>query len=81
MCLAVPAKVLEIKGNVAIVDFGGVKREARLDLLPDVKVGDYVIVHTGFAIEKLDEERAREILEAWDEVFRITRGEGLPGGN
>ncbi|NJE42506.1 HypC/HybG/HupF family hydrogenase formation chaperone [Thermococcus sp. GR6] len=80
MCLAVPAKVLEINGNVAIVDFGGVKREARLDLLPDVEVGDYVIVHTGFAIEKLDEERAKEILEAWDEVFRITRGEELPRG-
>ena len=70
MCLAVPAKVLEINGKVAIVDFGGVKREARLDLLSDVKVGDYVIVHTGFAIEKLDEKTAKEILQAWEEVLR-----------
>ena len=70
MCLAVPAKVLEIKGKVAIVDFGGVKREARLDLLPDVKIGDYVIVHTGFAIEKLDDKTAKEILQAWDEVLK-----------
>ena len=70
MCLAVPAKVLEINGKVAIVDFGGVKREARLDLLPDVKVGDYVIVHTGFAIEKLDERTAKEILQAWEEDLK-----------
>ena len=70
MCLAVPAKVLEINGKVAIVDFGGVKREARLDLLPDVKIGDYVIVHTGFAIEKLDERTAKEILQAWEEVLK-----------
>jgi len=70
MCLAVPAKVLEINGKVAIVDFGGVKREARLDLLPDVKIGDYVIVHTGFAIEKLDDKTAKEILQAWEEVLK-----------
>ncbi|ADT85171.1 MULTISPECIES: HypC/HybG/HupF family hydrogenase formation chaperone [Thermococcus] len=70
MCLAVPAKVLEIKGKVAIVDFGGVKREARLDLLPNVEVGDYVIVHTGFAIEKLDDKTAKEILQAWEEVLK-----------
>ena len=70
MCLAVPAKVIEINGKAAIVDFGGVKREARLDLLPDVKVGDYVIVHTGFAIEKLVERTAKEILQAWEEVLK-----------
>jgi len=67
MCLAVPGKVLEIKGNIGIVDFGGVKRE--------VRAGDYVIVHTGFAIEKLDEEKAKEILEAWEEVFSALGGE------
>lgn len=75
MCLAVPGKVLEIKGNIGIVDFGGVKREVRLDLLTDVRAGDYVIVHTGFAIEKLDEEKAKEILEAWEEVFSALGGE------
>jgi len=73
MCLAVPGKVVEINGNVAVVDFGGVRREARLDLLPDISVGDYVIVHTGFAIEKLERERALEALEAWEEVFRLVR--------
>jgi len=74
MCLAVPGKVIDIEGKTAVVDFGGVKREVRLDLLPDVKVGDYVIVHTGFAIEKLDEKRALEILEAWAEVERALEG-------
>ena len=75
MCLAVPGKVLAIKGNIGIVDFGGVNREVRLDLLTDVRAGDYVIVHTGFAIEKLDEEKAKEILEAWEEVFSALGGE------
>ena len=74
MCLAVPGRIIEIEGKTAIVDFGGVKREVRLDLLPDVEVGDYVIVHTGFAIERLDEERALEILEAWAEVERALEG-------
>lgn len=74
MCLAVPGRIIEIEGKTAIVDFGGVKREVRLDLLPDVAVGDYVIVHTGFAIERLDEERALEILEAWAEVERALEG-------
>lgn len=71
MCLAVPARVVEIRDEVAIVDFGGVKREARLDLLPDVRVGDYVIVHTGFAIEKLDEKQALESLKAWEEIMQV----------
>jgi len=71
MCLAVPAKVIEINGNVAIVDFGGVKREARLDFVRDVKIGDYVIVHTGFAIEKLDEKAALESLKAWEEIMSV----------
>ncbi|USS41608.1 HypC/HybG/HupF family hydrogenase formation chaperone [Thermococcus aggregans] len=70
MCLAMPAKVIEIKDNVAIVDFGGVRREARIDFVKDVKVGDYVIVHTGFAIEKLDEKAALESLKAWEEVMK-----------
>lgn len=71
MCLAIPARVVEIKDNVAIVDFGGVRREARIDFVKDVKVGDYVIVHTGFAIEKLDEKAALESLKAWEEVMNL----------
>ena len=74
MCLAVPGRIIEIEGKTAVVDFGGVKREVRLDLLPDVSVGDYVIVHTGFAIERLNEKRALEILEAWAEVEKALEG-------
>lgn len=70
MCLAVPGKVIEIKDSVGIVDFNGVKREVRLDLV-DVNVGDYVIVHTGFAIEKMDEKEALESLEIWKELLKV----------
>ena len=70
MCLAVPGKVIEIKDSVGIVDFNGVKREVRLDLV-DVKIGDYVIVHTGFAIEKMDENDALESLEIWKELLKF----------
>ena len=74
MCLAVPGRIIAIEGKTATVDFGGVKRKVRLDLLPNVDVGDYVVVHTGFAIERLDEKRALEILEAWAEVGKFLEG-------
>ncbi len=70
MCLAVPGKVVEIKEKIGVVDFSGIKREVRLDLV-DVKIGDYVIVHTGFAIEKMDEKDALESLEIWKEILKI----------
>ncbi|MCK4249168.1 MAG: HypC/HybG/HupF family hydrogenase formation chaperone [Candidatus Omnitrophica bacterium] len=63
MCLAVPAKVIEKKGSDAVVEIGGVKRKASLMLLPDVQTGDYVILHAGFAISKLDENEAKETLD------------------
>ncbi len=62
MCLAIPMKVVEIKGNRGIVEFTGIKREVGLDLLEDVRVDDWVIIHTGFAISKLDEAEAQETL-------------------
>ena len=64
MCLAVPTRVEELLDeNRAVVELGGVKREIGLDLLEDVQVGDYVIVHVGYALEKLDPEEARQTLE------------------
>lgn len=63
MCLGVPGKILEIEKNVAKVDVGGFLREISLDLCPDVSVGEYVLIHTGFAIQKVDEEDAKETLE------------------
>lgn len=63
MCLAVPSKIIEMNNGVAKVDVDGVIREASLMLLDDAKIGDYVIVHAGFAISKVDEEAALQTLE------------------
>ena len=67
MCLAVPGKVLEVEERdmtrMAKVDFGGVVKDVCLAYLPDIAVGDYTIVHVGFAIQKLDEASALETLE------------------
>jgi len=59
MCLAFPGKVLEIKDNLATIEHSGIKREASLMLLPDAKVGDYVLVHAGFAMQIVDEEEVK----------------------
>ncbi len=72
MCLAVPMKLIEIKdeGDTkrGVVETGGVMREVDLTLLKDVKTGDYVIVHAGFAIEKIDPGYAKEIEDIWREL-------------
>jgi len=62
MCLAIPMKVIEIKGNTATVEQEGVSRAARIDFLSDLQVGDYVLIHAGIAIEQLDPEEAEETL-------------------
>ena len=72
MCLAIPMKIKSISNNRATVEVGGVDYQANLDLVSDAKVGDYVIVHAGFAIEKLDEEAALESLEIWREIAEFT---------
>ena len=71
MCIAAPAQIVEIKDNVATVDFGGVRQQAKLDLVSDVDVGRYVLVHSGYAIEVLSDKEAQESLEAWDELLQI----------
>ncbi|MCP3943915.1 MAG: HypC/HybG/HupF family hydrogenase formation chaperone [Desulfobacteraceae bacterium] len=63
MCLAVPSKIIDINDTVATVDVDGVTRKTSILLLEDVKIGDYVIVHAGFAISKLDEKMALQTLE------------------
>ena len=69
MCLAIPARVIEKKGDSAKVDFGeGTVREVNIGLV-DVSVGEYVIVHAGFAIEVLDEDEAKETLNLWNELL------------
>jgi hydrogenase expression/formation protein HypC len=63
MCLAIPARIVEILGNdQAIVDLGGVRKDVSLALVEDVKVGDYVILHVGYALTRLDPEEAEKTL-------------------
>ena len=68
MCLAVPLKLIEIHGKDAIGDAMGVRRKIRVDFIPEPKIGDYVIVHAGFAIERLNEQQALENLQAISEA-------------
>lgn len=69
MCLAIPAKVLSIDGDNAMIELGGTEREASLMLLEGVSVGDWVIVHAGFAIEKLSEEDAAQTFALLKEIM------------
>lgn len=69
MCVAVPAEVIEIKdGNIGVVDFGELRQEIRLDLV-DVKVGEFVLVHVGFAIQRLSREEGLETRALFKDVF------------
>lgn len=68
MCLGVPGKVVEIENNVAKVDVGGIVRDISLDLCPDVSTGEYVLIHTGFAIHKVDETEAQETLKLLNDL-------------
>ncbi len=73
MCLGVPMQVMSIDNETAICEIDGVRREASLMMVEDVSVGDFVLIHAGFAIEKLDEEDARETLA----LFRKMLAEGV----
>ncbi len=69
MCLAIPVKVVEVGADdTAIVDLGGVRKEISLALLADVQVGDYVILHVGYALSKLDPEEAEKTLALFAEI-------------
>lgn len=68
MCLAIPAKITEISNNMATIDMEGTQREVSLLLLEDAKIGDYVIVHAGFAIHRIDEAEAKESLKVLREL-------------
>ncbi len=68
MCLAVPLKLVEINGKDAIGEALGMRRAVRVDFIPDPKPGDYVMVHAGFAIERLPEEQAMDDLKTWEEL-------------
>ncbi|RLC49730.1 MAG: HypC/HybG/HupF family hydrogenase formation chaperone [Candidatus Cloacimonadota bacterium] len=69
MCLAIPGKLVEKKEEIGIVDLGGVKKEISLSFLPEVKIGDWVLIHTGFALETISEEEAQKTLSIIREAF------------
>lgn len=69
MCLAIPVQVVELlPGEMAIVDAGGVRKEISLALVEDVAVGDYVVLHVGYALQKLDEAEALRTLELFAQL-------------
>ena len=68
MCLAVPLKILSVDGRQAVGEAGGLTQKLRVDFVPDIRPGDYVMVHAGFAIEKLTEQQAKENLACIQEA-------------
>ncbi len=68
MCLAVPAKVVEIKGENGVVNLGGIKKEIMFTFTPEAKIGDWVLMHTGFALNIISEEDALETLKLFEEL-------------
>lgn len=82
MCLAVPGRVIDIGEKdgtrMATVDFGGVVKEVCLEYLPDLQVGEYAIVHVGFALQRLDEESAKQTLELFAELGMLQEEFGDP---
>lgn len=73
MCLAVPLRLIEIDGNNAVGEAMGMTRKIRVDFIREPKIGDYVMVHAGFAIERLPEEQAQDDLAAWEELENALR--------
>lgn len=77
MCLAIPGKVTSVTGDDPLwrtgkVDFGGVVKEVSLAYVPDVKIGEYVIVHVGFALSRLDEDEAKKVFQYLKEIEELT---------
>lgn len=69
MCLGIPMKIKHIKGDFAEVETGRLIRTINIQMLPNIKVGDYVIVHAGFAIQKVDPDKAKQTLRLIDEIY------------
>lgn len=73
MCLSIPAKVESITGEFALVSVGGTKYNASLQLVENIEVGDYVLIHTGFAIQKISPEEAEETLKLFEEFEDLNK--------
>ena len=80
MCLAIPARIVELDGDDAVVDAMGNRFGAKTTLLADVKVGDVVLVHAGFAIASVDEEEARKTWELFDEIIAFEKTQNRVSG-
>lgn len=72
MCIAIPAEIVSIEGHEGDVDMAGVQRRVSLILTPEAKVGDYVLVHTGYAINVIDKEAAAETLKLLEEMSALS---------
>jgi hydrogenase expression/formation protein HypC len=70
MCLAIPMKIKKIEGESALVEAGRLTRTINIQMLPGLKVGDYCLVHAGFALQKIDSQKAKETLDLIDEIYR-----------
>lgn len=79
MCLAIPSKITEIEDRMAVIDVDGVRRRCSLLLVEDARVGEYVVVHAGFAISKVDEAAALETLALLKEAAALAEGRGGEG--
>jgi hydrogenase expression/formation protein HypC len=78
MCLAIPSKIIKIDNMIATVDVYGARRDVNLMLLPeDVEIGDYILVHAGFALQKVEEDIAEESLKLIKETFEQSPGESF----
>jgi len=79
MCLAIPMRVKSINGETGIVETGGMEYSVNLSLLPETAIGDFVIVHTGFAIQKLDQIDAQETLKLFKELIELDEADRKAG--
>lgn len=84
MCLAVPGRIVEVRDErgttMATIDFDGIRKDICLAYLPDLRVGDYAIVHVGFAISRVDEDSAKETLAMFRELGLLDEELGVTGG-
>jgi len=80
MCLAIPARIIELEGDKAVVDAMGNRFKAKTTLLPEIKLGDLVLVHAGFAISQVDEEEAKETWELFKQINEFENTENRLSG-
>lgn len=73
MCLAIPAKIISKNGDIAVVSVSGVRREVSLMFCPNAKIGDYIIMHAGFAIQLLDKKDAEDTLQMLSDIAKLSK--------